>query len=289
MLPLSMHRLTFTAVTPVDLQAFAGSAWRGAFGHALKRSCCIMRLRPCEGCVLEHACVYPTVFEARPSPEADRMRRYPHVPQPYVLRPITPTPRRLAPGEAFTLDVVLVGRAQPHVGYVVRALDRAAAHGVGRARGRLTLADLQPLPAPEPGLVLPDRIRLTLESPLRLVVAGEVLSPDRFAPGALLMALLRRISMLAYFHAGEALDVDFRSLKASAGSVRLVDARLRFVDQVRRSARQARVMRMGGLVGEVEMDLARADAFKPMLALGQWVHVGKGATMGLGRYRLEAA
>lgn len=287
MLALSMHRLTFRAATTVHLQAFAGSAWRGAFGHALKRSCCIMRLRPCTGCVLEHACVYPTVFEARPSPDADRMRRYPHVPQPYVLRPVSPTPCTLEPGAPFTLDLVLVGRAQPHIGYIVRALERAAAHGVGRERGRLELDDLAALPAPPTDPPAVDQVRLTLETPLRLVEAGRVVPPDRFTAAPLLMALLRRVSMLAYFHSGQALDLDFKALKAQAAQVPVVASELRFVDQVRRSARQRRVMRLGGLVGEVALDLAAAAPFKNLLALGQWVHVGKGATMGLGRFRLS--
>lgn len=288
MLSLSVYRLVFTAVTRVELQAFAGSAWRGAFGHALKRSCCVMRMRPCEGCALEHACIYPTVFEARPGPEAERMRLYPNVPQPYVLRPVTPTPCALEAGERFELEVVLIGRAGPHVAYVVRALERAAAHGVGRDRGRLELADLAPvaLPEPEP---LPDRVRVVLETPLRLVADGHVVAPRRFAAAPFLMALLRRLSMLAYFHHGRELKLDFRALKTVAAEVSLHKADLRFVDQVRRSARQQRLLRMGGLVGHAEFDLGRAAVFKPLLAHGQWVHVGKGATMGLGRYRLAEA
>lgn len=288
MLSLSLYRLVFTAVTRVELQAFAGSTWRGAFGHALKRSCCVMRMRPCEGCALEHACVYPTVFEARPGPEAERMRLYPHVPQPYVLRPVTPTPCTLEPGETFSLEVVLVGRARPHVAYVVRALERAAAHGVGRGRGRLELTELTPLAVPDPEPP-PDRVRLTLETPLRLVADGQVMSPRRFAPATFLMALVRRVSMLAYFHEGRELDLDFRALKAAAGDVRLEGAALRFLDQVRRSGRQQRTIRMGGLVGHVDLDLTTAAPFAPLLAVGQWVHVGKGATMGLGRYRLAPA
>jgi CRISPR/Cas system endoribonuclease Cas6 (RAMP superfamily) len=43
---------------------------------------------------------------------------------------------------------------------------------------------------------------------------------------------------------------------------------------------------MAGFTGQVTFrgDLAR---FWPWLALGQWLHVGKHATFGLGQYRIE--
>lgn len=45
-------------------------------------------------------------------------------------------------------------------------------------------------------------------------------------------------------------------------------------------------MEWAGIVGAAtyEGDLA---PFWPYLVFGQWTHVGKGATFGLGRYRLE--
>ncbi len=55
----------------------------------------------------------------------------------------------------------------------------------------------------------------------------------------------------------------------------------------RYSARQDRRMEWSGLVGTATYagDLA---PFWPYLVFGQWVHVGKGATFGLGAYRIEA-
>jgi CRISPR/Cas system endoribonuclease Cas6 (RAMP superfamily) len=47
-------------------------------------------------------------------------------------------------------------------------------------------------------------------------------------------------------------------------------------------------MVLGGAVGSWTLagDLA---PFWPLLYLGQWLHVGKSATFGLGRYRLKAS
>ncbi len=87
--------------------SFSGSAWRGAFGHALKRTVCVMHLRPCPGCPLE-----PPASTPRSSPPARRATRcgVTTIPHPYVLCPPF-GPRRLAPGTAVTLGVTLVGRA----------------------------------------------------------------------------------------------------------------------------------------------------------------------------------
>jgi len=47
-------------------------------------------------------------------------------------------------------------------------------------------------------------------------------------------------------------------------------------------------MEWTGLIGAATYEGDRTP-FWPYLVFGQWTHVGKGATFGLGRYALEAA
>jgi CRISPR/Cas system endoribonuclease Cas6 (RAMP superfamily) len=47
-------------------------------------------------------------------------------------------------------------------------------------------------------------------------------------------------------------------------------------------------MKMGGLVGELRLRGPGLATFWPALWHGQWVHLGKGTSFGLGAYRLEA-
>lgn len=93
--------------------------------------------------------------------------------------------------------------------------------------------------------------------------------------------------VIARFHCGEPLDVDFRGLIAAAASVRLAADHTRWTTWARYSARQDRRMAWSGLIGDAtyEGDLR---PFWPYLVFGQWTHVGKGATFGLGAYRLAA-
>jgi hypothetical protein len=107
-------------------------------------------------------------------------------------------------------------------------------------------------------------------------------------PRHLLLALLRRVSLLAERHGPAPLDLDFRALKIRAEAAEFAEATLRWVEWARYSGRQQALLQMGGLLGALSLPLAGIEAFWPFLALAPWVHVGKGATMGLGAMRVAA-
>jgi len=318
-LPLARYAFRFRCEEPLHLPAFPGSAWRGAFGHALKRAVCIVRHRRCETCALRLRCAFPYFFDTPPPPEADRMRLYRTAPHPFVIAlPGSETvsgqealsSSAYAPGETVELIVTLVGRAGRAIAYVVHAFRLAGEGGIGPARARLSLdgvdhlsffgepkrtsvfddGNLIRVPSPSPPQIPAParRVRLRLLTPLRLKRDGRLVTPQTFQAADLLGNLVRRISMLTYFHADSSLDADFRRLRALAQEATIENASLRWFDWARRSARQKTVMRMGGLVGEAILDLGGTEDLWPFLWLGQWVHAGKGATMALGAYRIEA-
>jgi hypothetical protein len=98
----------------------------------------------------------------------------------------------------------------------------------------------------------------------------------------LVRSLLRRVSNLLYFHGGADLGVDFRDLIARAGQVSLAHDGTCWQDWTRYSSRQGAAMDLGGFVGEARY-AGDLDPFLPLLLLGEYVHVGKNATFGLGR------
>ena len=303
-LPLAVYRLEFAAQDPIHLPAYAGSAWRGVFGRALKRLVCVTREPACPPCLLYRSCLYPYLFETPPDPAAGKLRKYPAAPHPYVLRP-GPGGAHDA-GATVVVDMVLLGHGNRHLPYLLHAFDRAGQRGVGQGDGRLELARvaqqaadgawcpiyrpgqaLQPSPpaVPEPP-PCPARPTLHLLTPLRLTQDQRLVSQDRFRFHHLFSGLLRRISLLTSFHADAPLEADFAGLTRAARAVELAGARLRWHEWVRYSSRQDALLQMGGLVGEIELDGADLEPFWPYLWLGQWTHAGKGAVMGLGRYRL---
>ncbi|MCI0418045.1 MAG: CRISPR system precrRNA processing endoribonuclease RAMP protein Cas6, partial [Acidobacteria bacterium] len=57
-------------------------------------------------------------------------------------------------------------------------------------------------------------------------------------------------------------------------------------DWARYSGRQKEWMQFGGLMGSVTYE-GVLGAFMPLLALGEWLHVGGKTSFGLGRYRIS--
>ena len=98
--------------------------------------------------------------------------------------------------------------------------------------------------------------------------------------------LVRRIALLDYFHCSGEFPPERREFVEQARVIETVTSDLRWVDWERYSNRQQRRMRMGGFVGQVTYR-GNFTEFLPYLLLGTYTHVGKGATFGLGKYRIE--
>ncbi|GAB4180431.1 MAG: CRISPR system precrRNA processing endoribonuclease RAMP protein Cas6 [Rhodocyclaceae bacterium] len=308
--PLARYRANFVAASAVSLPPFAGSTWRGALGHALRRAVCVTRLHACAHCLLYRSCAYSYVFETPPPLGAKRLRKYPAAPHPFVLD-LLPEPSRLDPGQPYRLGFTLIGRANEQLAYFAYALQEAAGHGVGRGAGSLRLealeqeatpgaldwqqiwtigARLEPLapvvPAPPQ---MPPALAIRLTSPLRLKEENEPIRPAGFGFGPFFSHLLRRISLLSYFHAGRELEADFAGLTRQAHAVSLRDATLAWCELERYSSRQQRHVPMGGITGEFGLGAGEAAPFWPWLWLGQFVHAGAATVMGLGAYDIVAA
>jgi hypothetical protein len=302
-------RFVLEALEPLELRGFAGATLRGGFGHAFKRSVCIWPPGDCQRCLLRHTCSYPYVFETAPPPGAEKLRNLDQVPRPFVIEPPAGHQQYQA-GDRFDFGLVLVGRGIDYLPYFVFTFQRLGEQGLGRNLGRYRLLEVHTeTPAGSQRIfdsttgVLDSRIeRMTFNdlppAPARRLLL-HFLTPARIRnDGAmrfeltfqdLVRALLRRLSSLIYFHCGGELRVDFRGLIDQACGVRTVRSNLRWHEQGRFSGRQHQRIEMGGLVGEVEYE-ADAETWRrywPLLAAGEWVHVGKGTVMGLGKYRVE--
>jgi CRISPR-associated endoribonuclease Cas6 len=305
-------RLVVKALTPLYLPAYKGSTLRGAFGHAFKETVCVVEHRDCARCLLRTRCAYPYVFDT-PVPEGStRMRKYPQAPHPFVLLPPLDQKTHYAPGDSLAFDVTLIGHGRDYLPYFLYTFERLGAwQGIGRGRGRfavegalwlapdgsqvpiyrgedkilhqtfrpVTLQDLTPRTGQG------DQVTLIFMTPTRIVHAAQLTSTLDFH--VLIRTLLRRLSNLAYFHAGTALDLDFRGLIAAAQAVETERRALHWHDWERYSTRQDARMLMGGVVGEVTYR-GHLNPFWPLLRLGEYVHVGKGTSFGLGKYCMEA-
>ena len=102
----------------------------------------------------------------------------------------------------------------------------------------------------------------------------------------LIRNLLRRLSLLYYFHCGgDPSGWDFKGLIEKAKEVRVKEKKLRWHDWERYSGRQETRMKMGGFLGEIIFE-GEIGPFMPLIKAGEILHVGKGTSFGLGKYRI---
>lgn len=302
-LSLPVTRLYFTASVSRDFSFpdYAGSLLRGAFGHALL-SLALLPHTDNRPCALKDSCPYCQLFAALPI-QSNGLKGIRNRPAPYVIEPpIIKHP--LTKGESFRFGLVLIGQAHDYLEVIVLAFARALARGLGAGRtpcaltsvtqedgatiwqaGRRAMAELTPMTlAQVPGTT---RAQLIFTSPLRLQSQGSPIKRHELDARRLLITLARRCQLLADIHQnGQATQLNFDELVSTAASIRLSSELLQWFDWERYSSRQRRSMKLGGLIGTLTLE-GDLSPFTDILHLGQWLHVGKETTFGLGQYTLN--
>ncbi|HLE85371.1 MAG TPA: CRISPR system precrRNA processing endoribonuclease RAMP protein Cas6 [Thermoanaerobaculia bacterium] len=308
-------RATLVSGSSGQLPGYLGSTLRGAFGHALRRLVCAMGPeQPCATCPLRGPCVHTRLFETflegDPPPF---LRGLPTAPRPYVFEPRTPLrnePQVISAGDCLELDLLLFGQAVALQGYAVLALERMAERGLGQRHRPFVLQEVRhqgaggawqtgyrrgerpwsdqvaaaPLPAPltsDGTPAAPERLTLRFTTPTRIQKQGELQDRPAFRP--LAFAMLRRALELAHCHVpGAEVSWDFNGYLRQADAVRVTRTTLHWHDWTRYSNRQKAQHSMGGFVGEIDLEGDLAP-FLPLLHAAETLHVGKGATFGLGK------
>jgi hypothetical protein len=308
-LPLSFYELRFVAERAGSLRASEDprALWHGIFGLGLRRVSCVMDGIECRGCPLLFQCPYPELFTGPRPPDAELMRRYDTIPVPHVLHLAGDRPRTVQPGQELTVGIVLVGSANERLAFVLHAMAEAGAGGLGADRIPLWLdsalqygsaldeawtvaaegeilgrAAPEIPPTPPPSAFL----RLRFLSPYK--PSGGPSHPENLDVGRLLMAIVRRISLLQYFYTPRRLDAPFEGLKEASQQARPFSFALRRHRSSRYAARHGKRLDTSGLVGHIDLAIDGIEPLWPYLHLGQWLNIGKNASMGFGSYALES-
>ena len=308
--PLARYRFEFQVTSPIRLPDYAGSMLRGAFGHALRQLACMTRQKECTGCPLTNTCPYPAIFAPLP-PATHVLQKFSQIPVPYIIEPPDWGASVLQTGDSLVFHMVLLGRALRELPLIILAWRRALTRGLGATDGTAELlrvmhcaASANPINIeiyrPEFGSITPHQQTIDLHdnasetmtgatlhfhTPLRLQQNGHALPPEKLDARTLIMALVRRASLLAEFHVDGPLLDDFSSLLSKCADIR-DHKNLVWLDWTRYSSRQQQKMSLGGVVGHWGLEGNLTD-IAPFLYLGECLHVGKEAAFGLGRYTLE--
>ncbi len=313
MLPLQVFKLSFRTQRAARFREFPGFVWRGALGNRLRRLACVTGQSECTGCPLIQSCAYPYLFETPPPRhgEIGWLKEYATAPLPFVLAPMHEW--EVPEQHTLRLSLTVIGDATRYTPYLILALQHAGQQGLGSLRTRLALERIEQETAPGSGIwhdvytdqqVLtlsdaqivtipsaPEQAELSLLTPTRLRIQGQYMTAERLNFAALFTTLMRRVSLLATCHAGadtQPLMVDYRQLAESAAAIDYSAHDVIWQDGWRRSSRQKSSIPMGGISGRLLLSGQALQPLWPWLWTGQWVHLGKGAAMGLGRYCIKA-
>jgi len=278
------------------LPQFKGSSFRGVIGRTLRKALCVLKsYEACPPCPLKNKCYYAYLFETIPSqhgPLPFNLHKYPAVPHPFVIEPPEEEKRLFTKGEVFALRIILIGKATQYEPYFLLAIRYAGEHGIGKGNKKFYVVEYRSSGTQKCYLEFNEpsdkenisQISLRVITPLRLIHERRLVKRLEFHH--LIRALLRRLTILYYFHVNEAMpEIPAKRLIEQAMSVKTVNESLRWFDWERYSFRQKRRMTLGGLVGEVTFE-GNLAPFYSILRAGEIFHCGKNTSFGLGKYRI---
>ncbi|WP_242479479.1 CRISPR system precrRNA processing endoribonuclease RAMP protein Cas6 [Lamprobacter modestohalophilus] len=308
-LPIELirYRLIFETLDPLSLPDYPGSAWRGAFGHALKASACTQAHGQCNACTDRPGCPYPPLFDAEDEAAAVR---------PFVFEPHASS-GYFPPGVPLSLDMVVFGWLNQWLPLLLDSFQALATQGLGQTqRARLRLVEvraqtdahhdrwhaltgfeqlrfgslescyppltLAPIAIPAP----PSSAVLDFITPLRLKFRGRLVKADAFGARDLLITLARRMEACATLLESLPRPPAPEHWLAEADSL-ITQAQLAWRDTSHYSNRQREAMKLGGITGTLRLQGPVLERIWPWLWLGQWLHLGASSTIGLGQYRLR--
>jgi len=288
------------------LPTFRGPTIRGALGYTLKRVVCHVRSRACAQCFLRTRCAYPLVFEGVAPANRTYLRKYPHIPQPFVLVVDGHAARDVRPDDRYEFALRLFGPAIELHPFILMALVESGRSGLGRDRLQFEVVSVDDgarelfrggeapeTNPPNPSTIAPvsaagptgGRFRLRFETPVRLRTDGRLNTRPTLA--AVVRAAIRRIRVLNHFYGnGALLPEDCGPLVEEAAEAACRCDRLRWMRFQRFSTRQQRTMTLGGAVGELPLERI-SPALAGLLHVASIVHVGKATSFGFGRITLE--
>lgn len=318
-LQLARYRFHFDVKSPLRLPPFASSTLRGVYGRALRHLACVTRASDCRGCVMVSSCPYPPLFEPQ---SVTRARRESSAGQPVLTtyaieagfcgehaRRLSEV--RLGSGEPYSFDMVLMTPLSiAQLPLTITAWQFAFEKGVGKGNGTGLLTRVEFLPDDEnlhtiyctedarvarhnpvvtvPQFSEPMDVTLQLVTPLRIEQQGRVIKSQDLTVGMFLRHLIRRVSFQVGAQQPQIFSLaDIHRFNAIADAVRGEFRDLVWHDWSRYSSRQKQSMTLGGLLGQLHLEQVPPELL-PFVYLGQWLHVGKETSFGMGRYQWVA-
>ncbi|OQA92338.1 MAG: hypothetical protein BWY26_00348 [Elusimicrobia bacterium ADurb.Bin231] len=303
-LTMNKYVIVITAQEDIFLPAYKGSTFRGGFGNAFKKICCIQRHSECVKCILRDKCAYSFIFESSPLSDSQKLKNLEEIPRPFVIEPPLAKETKYHAGDILKFGLILFGKAVEFLPYMIYTFAELGKIGIGKGRGKFELKEVLDITGKviydsQTGVLkntikeailsdseescLYNSLKINFLTPTRIKFNGHYTSNPEFH--ILFRTLLRRISNLMYFYCGKSLDINFKETISQSERIKIKNINVKWHDWERYSSRQNTRMSLGGFVGEAEYS-GDIMPFMPFLRLGEYTHIGKNCTFGLGKYEI---
>lgn len=270
------------------------------FSEVTRGVVCRWLSRNCDSCSVRENCNWHLVFGQKLTADPSALKRHQKPPLPFIFSfpVLESTAEKL---DLLDCGLVMVGRAIHHLDLLLEGFAELLAGDtctvpaeVIRISSRDYQGNVQALSngssitRPEELAVLSaegllhvrpwegTNLGIRLQSPLRLFGDGRLLA--RFDFSRFARSVMRRVSSLAYYYGECEFDVDFKELSRQADSIICADDH--FCQSTGGNGRISGITGYGNFCGDF-------SGLMPFLVLGMYVHVGKGAAFGMGRYELK--
>lgn len=281
------------------VRRLAGSG--AAFASACRGiACSCPTIGDCRSCPDACDCGWNLVFGQELSPDPEALRRHQKPSLPFVFS--FPLWNDCDENSAmFSCGLVVVGRAVNCLDMLLEGFSCLLSTGDGDCRGelvsvaaqdyqgsKLLLGEGNLISHPENLVILSASgsfeshpwvgaaLRIKLLTPLRLVSHGRQLRRFEFCTFA--RNLLRRVSAMAHYYGQCPVDHDFKALSQMAEEVACDEYRFSWDGSVTGA--------MAGLTGYGSFS-GNFTELLPFLAVGRYLHAGKGASFGFGAFDIE--
>jgi len=309
---LRYHRLRchFQAQGNIHLATYKGSAWRGLFGHALKKVICPFQPPTvCQNCQLAHQCLYLQLFETPSQISIQTIANgTTHLPHPFILTPPLDNRTVIPQGEYFSAEITLLAPAFAALPYLICTFEVMGQIGIGAhltpfyffrlqvydSKEWITLFDkaqgeLLQLPPPiqpqSPNWQQsPTYLTLHFLTPIHIKSGKHQINELSFV--VLITALSRRIKHLIQLYGDISSNINVQPLIAAAQQISVVHSHVQRHKIPRFSQRQQVRMTFEGLIGNITYQ-GNFTPYAPWLIAGEALHLGNLTSFGFGKYQLE--
>ncbi|MDX1957344.1 MAG: CRISPR system precrRNA processing endoribonuclease RAMP protein Cas6 [Leptospiraceae bacterium] len=282
------------------LPKFLGSTIRGVFGHSLKQAFCVVSHKNCNICLLSDSCGYFQIFESLD--ETKKEKGYFYKPHPYIIS--IPKKNEYSNGDSLEFSITIFGDSIRYLPYLIYSFELMGKKGFGVNRnkfelyqvsdfysnnqvynnGRLEISNVKKWSLSEfveeqSSDSLKKEFQLSFETPARFIENKKVIT--QLESKTFLMSMTRRYKILHEFYG------QFEQEDLELGNIQLLKLKdQHYTSWKRFSNRQNKSMEQGGILGSYLVSFfdSKMELFLKSMEV---LHVGKGTTFGLGRFKLE--